>query len=164
MNEAQQTFMQRFPGKELNDLPPEIRLQVANLSDVPDSEPVVQENELTDAQMFFLRDLRLSPDDIPNLTEEQRKHFDMWGEDVHRKRPEATPEAEVPAQSQEPQTFKPKTLNIAKLNAAGLSPERRLDIDRAYELLRRNPSVGPASGVSLKDIEWARLVTTPYLD
>lgn len=167
LNAAQAAYMQaRYPGKELNDLPPEIRLTIAHLPDVSDSEPapVAEEDELTDAQLFFLRDARLSPNDIPNLAEAQRKEFEAWGDPIHRKRPAATPEAEVPSQaSTEPKAFKPKTLNIAKLNAAGLAPERRLDIDRAYELLRRNPTVGPASGVSRKDLEWARLVTAPYL-
>ncbi|MFK0691585.1 hypothetical protein ACFX5Q_25780 [Mesorhizobium sp. IMUNJ 23033] len=167
LNAAQDAYMQaRYPDKQLNDLPPEIRLFIGHLGDVADPEPlpVAEEDELTDAQLFFLRDSRLSPKDIPNLTEAQRKEFEAWGDPIHRKRP-AAPEAEVPEQaSSEPMAFKPKTLNIAKLNAAGLSPEHRLDIDGAYALLRKNPTVGPASGVSQKDIEWARLITAPYME
>jgi hypothetical protein len=125
----------------------DLRLLVANAASIPD--PAPEPSPYNKACRDWLGDR-----DPDKLDAESRKQFEWLRDDEIFNR---NAEAEAAAAP------KPKVFDPAKLAAAGLLPEARLNIARAAELLASNPVVGPATGITQAEVDRARLLTGEFM-
>ncbi|MER8775780.1 hypothetical protein [Mesorhizobium sp. M0977] len=162
LNDQQSAYMARFPGKDLHDLPPEVRLEVANLGTLATHKADVPAADLTPspvdgpnlAQVEYLQILGKS---VADLGPEERDHYEFWG-----KRGAIVPKVEAkPLPEALPAVIGPHTIFDGD-KIADQSPWRRNEIADAIRLVQ-TPAKAHPSPSDERSLAAARFLLKSYV-
>lgn len=169
LNDEQAAYVAaRYPGKELNDLPPEVRLDVANLAkptvidgrvDEPSAdEPTASaEPAPSPAQVEYLN---VVGKPLAELTPAQKDDYEFWGRRGTIIPKDAPVEVAMPVPEARAIVNAQSVLDHSLIK--DLRPERRLDLARDLETVKRGSRIGDSAG-QLASIEAAKINLAPYI-
>ncbi|MER8991054.1 hypothetical protein [Mesorhizobium sp. M0678] len=171
LNDEQSAYMARFPGRELSDLPPEVRLEVANLAkptvidgrvDEPTADEPTADAEPapTPAQIEYLNAVGLP---LAELTPAQKDDYDFWG------RLGAIIRKDAPAEVAKPLPEEPDAPVVVDAHSVldpelikDLSPVRKAGLADALVTVKRGTRIG--DGLSqATSLERAKFYLAPFV-